>query len=192
MKNLCFDPAQATSLCQGDFSEPVDFYRAVLDADWACYPEPDDQVDGKRLDYTLSLFADGFRLWQCPDQDGVPRIVGYTGWYPIAPGIFSVLENTPEQLSHRGEIMPCKNLSPHYLYLFNYSLIDTLHHTSTSRQMLTMLADDIRRVNPVGLAAITVSPAGQRVARRFGMHPVGPLGQDSDTVFTGRLRDDTA
>ena len=175
-----------------DFSSSDQFFQAILAADWACYPHLNDQVDAKRLDYILSLFPAGFRLWQSVGDDGKPQIVGYTGWYPIAQGIFSVLETAPETLSHRGEIMPCRDLQPEYLYLFNYSLIPVWHQTSLSRQMLTMLADDIAAVNPAGIAAITVSPSGQRVARRFGLKPSGNLGgnlgcgAEPDTVFTGR------
>jgi len=176
------DYAQPLGLMIDDFGDVRDFTAAILAADWVCYPAPEDRVDVKRLEYILSLFPAGFRLWQCPDMDGVPHIVGYSGWYPISSATWHMLTLHADGLSHRGEIMPCVPPQSDHCYIFNYSLIPEAQKSPASRAMLSALGQDIAGMKP---AAITVSPDGMRIAQRFGMSPCGTLKGDTVWAVTG-------
>lgn len=174
----------------------TEFADDILLADHMCYPDPDDQVDAPRLRYICTLFPQGFRLWY--QQSGTDlSIIGYTGWYPVAAPVFDMLAQSPGLLTHRGEIMPCRGDQGRYIYIFNYSIMPEWYHSIASQRMLQALSADLALYNPSGLAAITVSDHGARVARRFGMYPVGSFGNNSDAdivyltrqpVFTAGLQ----
>lgn len=162
------------------------FIKGALAADWACYTTPEDQVDEPRLRAVIAAFPGGFRLYM---KDGAP--VGYTGWYPIARDVFDRLHERPQELTHRGQIMPLPELSPggDYLYLFNYSIIDALHKTPESKTMIQDFARSVLSTPHRGLAAVTVSPGGARVAEKFGMAYRGDMTHDGvpEGVYTLRL-----
>lgn len=152
------------------------FARGLLLADWACYETPSARVDFSRLLNALSAFPLGFRLWSC-EIEGEEIPVGYTGWYPLAPSTFEIMRTRPQTITHRGFMAPIPALDARpFLYLFNYSIIPPLQGGSEqSRALLAALAKDIRSCNPGGLAAVTVSKTGARVARRFGLEHSGDM-----------------
>ncbi len=167
-------------------SNPEEFVRGVLVADWACYTAPEDQVDEARLRRVIETFPEGFRLYL---REGRP--VGYTGWYPLPRDLFDRLHDTPQNFTHRGQIMPLPSLSPQgdYLYLFNYSIIPALHKTPESSALVQDFARTVRATPHRGMAAVTVSPDGVRVAEKFGMTYRGDMTHDSvkEGVYAFRL-----
>ena len=162
------------------------FVKGILAADWACYTAPEDRVDEPRLRAVIAAFPAGFCLYT---KQGTP--VGYTGWYPIARDIFDRLHERPRELTHRGQIMPLPELSPggDYLYLFNYSIVTALHKTPESRTLIQNFARSVRATPHRGLAAVTISPDGVRVAEKFGMTYRDDMTHDgvAEGVYTLRL-----
>ena len=71
------------------------------------------------------------------------------------------------------------------LYLFNFSVAAHLKKTALTKSLMTMLAADLAKQKPQGLACITVSPDGVRIAQRLGMTCRGSLTIDnaSEGVF---------
>ncbi|MBI4031233.1 MAG: hypothetical protein HY370_06105 [Proteobacteria bacterium] len=169
-----------------DAPDREEFITDVLAADWACYAAPEDKVDEPRLRAVINAFPDGFRLYLKGNKP-----VGYTGWYPIARAIFDRLHDAPQTLTHRGQIMPLPGLSRggDYLYLFNYSIIPALHKTPESKAMIQDFARVVRVAPHRGLAAVTVSPDGARVAEKFGMTRRGEMTHDGapEDVYALRL-----
>ncbi|XXY48071.1 hypothetical protein WME91_49545 [Sorangium sp. So ce269] len=163
---------------------------ATLLADWSCYPLPVDQVGIERLFQVMFTFPAGFRVWwaEAPGSGWLP--VGYTGWFPIAELTFEALAARPAELRYRNmPALPTLDPGGSFIYLFNYSVLGPLRGTSCSRRLLRALADDIAAVPLRGLAAITVSEEGSRVAERFGMRRSGTLVVDGtpEQVYTRRV-----
>ncbi|AKT39488.1 hypothetical protein [Chondromyces crocatus] len=163
---------------------------ATLLADWACYPTPGDQVSFARLLQVMETFPEGFRVWwaELPGEGWLP--VGYTGWVPIQEVTFDHLETRAAALRVRTlPVLPAVDPEGAYIYLFNYSIIGPLRKTSCSRRMMRALAMDIEALPLRGLAAITVSEEGARVAERFGMAESGVIGVDGtpDRAYTRRV-----
>lgn len=145
-------------------------------ADWACYHSPADRVEFERLHSVLSVFPQGFTLSALSVGD-VMVPVGYTAWYPIEPAIYEALEETPHIIKHRGFIRPLPALPKDdpAIYLFNYSIVPSFKKTPFSKAMLAEFAQSVRASGAGRMAAITVSPEGRRVARRFGMEERGEI-----------------
>ena len=163
---------------------------ATLLADHACYPVPADQVRLDRLLNVMHGFPAGFRLWWAalPGMGWLP--VGYTGWFPIAGVTFEILETRAGELQDRSlPVLPSVDPRGSFVYLFNYSLVGALQRTVCSRRLLGALADDIAALPLAGLAAITVSEGGIRVAERFGMRRSGEIVVEGapDHVYTRRI-----
>lgn len=153
---------------------------AVLLADWACYEAPVDQIHFDRLLHVMHVFPAGFRVWwaEVPGVGWLP--VGYTGWIPISAVTFEVLETRAGELQNRAlPVLPALEAGAEaegsYVYLFNYSIVAGLRGTECSRRLLRGLADDVGAVRLRGMAAITVSEDGARVAERFGMRRSGVM-----------------
>ena len=106
---------------------------ATLTADWACYPEPADRVRFSTLQFVMHTYPQGFNTWWMQTtNDWLP--VGYTGYYPIAEGMFDVMTHKPESISDRALVAPISSLNQSkYLYLFNYSIIPQLQKTEFSK-----------------------------------------------------------
>lgn len=165
---------------------------AALLADWACYEAPVDQVRFDRLLHVMHVFPAGFRVWwaEAPGAGWLP--VGYTGWFPIAAVTFEVLETRAAELRDRAlPVLPALEPEPEgsYVYLFNYSIVAALRGTDCSRRLVRALADDVGAVRLRGMAAITVSEDGARVAERFGMRRSGVMVVEGvpEHVYTRRL-----
>ena len=162
------------------------FVKGILAADWACYTTAEDRVDLDRLRAVITAFPQGFHLYL---KQGEP--IGYTGWYPVARDVFDRLHDTPQTLTHRGQIMPLPALTPggDYLYLFNYSIVSRLHKTAESKAMIQGFARAVLGTPHRGLAAVTVSPDGVRVAEKFGMTHRGDMTHDgaAEGVYALRL-----
>ncbi len=142
------------------------FLGALLAADWLTYAAPDDRANLLRLGFVLERFPEGFRAWFAPFEGGwIP--VGYSGWYPIDEPTFQRLETNDPPWRDRA-IVPMTSVSAgDFLYLFNYSILPQLRRGEGSRKLLGALSEAILPVQSRGIAAITVSEDGSRVARRF-------------------------
>lgn len=158
------------------------FVLGIFFSDWACYTKDADRADFARLVSVVATFPSGFRLWLCrlPDETYIP--VGYTGWYPITDSIFELLLHNPASITHRGFMVPCRDLSlqGNNIYLFNYSIIPQLRKRPPSSLLLKNLAKDVSKINAHGIAAVTVSPDGIRVAERFGLRQTGSMTHDGE------------
>jgi hypothetical protein len=163
---------------------------ATLLVDWSCYPAPVDRVGIERLFQVMHVFPAGFRVWWVNDPGSGWLPVGYTGWYPIAELTFETLDARTSALFDRNvPALPAIDPGGSFLYLFNYSVLESLRRTSCSRRLLRALADDLAAVPLRGLAAIAVSEEGIRVAERFGMRRSGTLVLDGapEHVYTRRV-----
>jgi hypothetical protein len=157
------------------------FALAAFIADWASYPRDADRADFARMMSLVAVFPAGFRVWMA-DVGGASLPVGYTGWYPIPAHVFDTLRHKPDVITHRRQIVPLTAMEPGgtSLYLFNYSVVPQLKRTPCSATLLRALADDLRRIAPKGIAAITVSEDGARVARRFGLSHRGEMHSEGE------------
>jgi hypothetical protein len=166
------------------------FALSVFLADWACYTHPADRGDFARLMSIVAAFPQGFRVYFANLNDGTPVPVGYTGWYPITADMFNVLHDRPHQITHRGFMVPLKELAAqdNYIYLFNYSIIDQLRKTAQSSQLIKGMVDQIKSVAYKGLGAVTVSEDGIRIAEQFGMRFKGDITHDGETESAYCLR----
>lgn len=166
------------------------FAMAALLADWAAYPEPADRVDFARLLSVLAAFPAGFRVWLA-QVGGRTLPIGYTGWYPIPRADYELLTHAPERVEHRGFTRPLSAFGrgESFVYIFNYSIIPALHGTAHSRTLLSALTQELAALPIVGAAAVTVSPAGARVAERLGLSLAGEmsLAGTGERVYAGRI-----
>ncbi len=168
---------------------------ATFAADLACYAEPADQVSFDRLVDAMRVFPSGFRLWRArfDDDDGdagsawVP--LGYTGVIPIAEATFARFEQGAVSLAGPTiTALPAVEAGGSFLYLFNYSVVPWLRGTRMAARVVKALADDVARLPHRGLAALTVSRDGERVAERFGMAARGRVEGAHEAAFTSRTR----
>lgn len=173
----------------GLLDDPL-FRRLVVAAwvaDWAAYGTKDDRVDLVRLLYVMDAFPEGFRVWFWRDADqNLP--VGYTGWYPVASHTVDLLTHHPDEVEHRGQVVPLRTAPRDgTLYVFNYGIVAPLRGTQASRTLMHTLRDELRAAEPSRLVAITVSEAGTRCAARFGMRPVQTVrvGESTESVCVG-------
>jgi hypothetical protein len=146
------------------------FVLGLLAADLAVYGSPADMVDVERLAYVVAKHPTGFRLWTAEDAHG-PVPVGYTGFYPISEASFERLSTGSPPLEDRF-LHPVPQAERPFVYIFNFSIVTNLRRSTGSDgagQMLRALDGDLGAANPRGLSAITVSPDGVRVCRRFGL-----------------------
>ncbi len=155
------------------------FVLAMLLADWACYAEPAHREEYGHLMQAFSVFPKGFRLWLARvGETCVP--VGYTAFHPLARETYLAMRERPESLTSRKQIRP----EPEppggvaYLYLYNLCILGPFHGTPASRRLVKTLAADMAATGARALAAVAVSPAGQRVVERFGMHLSGCMTHD--------------
>lgn len=165
------------------------FVLATFAADLVSYPEPVDQVNFDRLLFVMHAFPQGFRTWWIKLANQPWRPVGYTGWYPMLDTMFETFQNSPEKLKNRM-VVPNNTIDGDgpILYLFNFSCAAELKKTALSKALMARCAEDIAKQNPKGLACITVSDDGIRIAKRFGMACSGHLTIDNtpEGVFVTR------
>lgn len=163
------------------------FVTATLAADWACYPNESEQVERWRLHHVLSAYPTGFRTYFIQHQQRwLP--VGYSGFYPVSNTLHGELAAGRVPTLDRQSLLPDTSL-PHsgLFYVFNYSVVPAFLGSWLSRTLVGDLSAALEHVQPTALCAITVSEAGQRVARRFGMSPVGlvAIGAKPEILFYG-------
>lgn len=166
------------------------FALSVFVADWVCYTKPEDKADFPRTLSVVATFPQGFDVYFAETKDGRHLPVGYTGWYPIMKDVYNMMENTPEKLTHRGMMMPLRELSEledNFIYLFNYSIAEQFIDTKLSMQMMKNYSKTLSETNHIAKSCVTVSPHGIRVAKKFGMHHTGDMTHMGDTegVFCG-------
>jgi hypothetical protein len=154
------------------------FVLAILLADWVCYNRNFDRENYVHLRTVVSKFPDGFRVWFAQIRgEFIP--VGYTGIHPIAKRTFYQLQDFPETITNRGQIFPKeKSKFSDYWYLYNCSVIRQFHKTYVSKLVVETLAKDIGSSNKRGMSAIVVSPDGQRLVEKFGLHRSGYITHD--------------
>lgn len=166
------------------------FVLAVFLADLVSYTNLVDQVNLDRLLFVMHAFPQGFRTWwiKFPDQSIWP--VGYTGWYPMLETHFDLFENHPGTLKDR---MVVPYLYPEgqkpFLYLFNFSAVSKLKKTELTSSLMKSFIHDIGYKDLGGMACITVSEEGTRLAGRLGMQQSGNLIVDGvpEGVFVKRF-----
>lgn len=158
------------------------FALGVFAADLACYTNPADQADFPRMLNVVATFPQGFRLYMAEMANGQQLPIGYTGWYPISENIFDVLYNNPQQLTNRSMMAPLKNFEPNQskVYLFNYSVAEALIGSPTSAKIVKDFAQSFESFPNSGMAAVTVSDHGKRVAEKFGMFYRGDMTHDGE------------
>ena len=164
---------------------------AAFVADLACYAAPSDQVSFDRLVDAMRVFPSGFRLWgaQIGGAGSAWVPLGYSGVHPISEATFARIERGAVSLAGPAiAALPAVEEGGSFLYLFNYSVVPALRGTWMAACLLKALADDVARLPHRGLAALTVSRDGERVAERFGMAARGHIegAAAHDTVFTCR------
>ena len=165
------------------------FVYGVFLADLICYPKPVDQVRFDQLTGAMIKFPQGFRIWWGKlGKNWVP--CGYSAWIPMQYSLFNTFMNRPEELEDRtvppGKFDPKRPI----FYLFNYSVAPQFKKTTFAKVLLQSLSKDLGRQKPWGLAAITVSDDGSRVAQRFGMKKTGNLvlKGSTESVYCGILK----
>ena len=139
----------------------------------------------------MRVFPRGFRLWGArvagPGSAWVP--LGYTGVHPIAEATFARFEAGTASLAGAAiTALPAVEVGGSFLYLFNFSVAPRLRGTRMAARVVKALADDVARTPHRGLAALTVSRDGERVAQRFGMVARGRAGSGAahETIFSCR------
>lgn len=176
----------------GRFASPAwrKFATAIFLADLACYTTSVDQVNFERLLFVLHTFPLGFRVWgiQVSSEEWLP--VGYSAWYPVAEPTFGQLERADPLLASRL-VAPLSTVEHgrSLVYLFNYSIAAPFRKAQYSKTLLAHLTEDIQKCSPKGLAAITVSSDGIRIAERLGLRITGSLLFDGlpESILTVRL-----
>jgi hypothetical protein len=138
----------------------------------------------------MRAYPQGFRVWGArvagAGSAWIP--LGYTGVIPIAATTFARFESGTASLAGPViEALPEIEAGGSFLYLFNYSVVPGLRGTRMAARVVKALADDVARTPHRGLAALTVSSDGERVATRFGMTARGRAAHE--TVFVSLLRD---
>ncbi|NUN12157.1 MAG: hypothetical protein HUU55_00820 [Myxococcales bacterium] len=185
------DELQTTGITCPPSDEPSfsRFVTATLAADWASYPNESDQVDVMRLSRVLSYYPTGFCTY-FTEIDEVSLPVGYYGFYPVSNTLHEQLTQGHVPTVVRQTLFPYVG-QPHtgLYYVFNYSVAPAFVGTPLTRRLLSDLDAALKRVSPVALCAMTVSAGGERVARRFGMHPIGTItsGDKAETLFFGKV-----
>lgn len=165
------------------------FVLATFLADLVSYSAPVDQVSFDRLLFVMHAFPQGFRVWWLNQPGGHDWPIGYSGWFPMREMFFDVFEKDPGKLRDRFVIPDVASVTRNpFIYLFNYSVIPFFKKTSLSKALMKQYAHDVISHKPAGLACITVSEDGARVASRFGMTFSGHLeiGSSKEGVYTGR------
>jgi hypothetical protein len=163
---------------------------ATFVADLACYAEPADQVSFDRLVEAMRVFPRGFRVWGARTCGAGWLPLGYTGVIPIAAATFERFEQGAASLGGPAiTALPAVPPGGSFLYLFNFSVVPGLRGTPLAARVIKAFAEDVRRMPHRGLAALTVSRDGERVAARFGMAARGRVGAGAahETVFACRV-----
>jgi hypothetical protein len=147
------------------------FVLAVFFADYVSYAKDVDRVGFERLLFVMHAFPEGFRVWWTKLLDGQWWPVGYTGWYPMLETAFELFEKSPHKLNDRM-VVPAEG---RYLYLFNFSVPLQFKKSELSKKLIKSYVEDINKQKAIGLACVTVSEDGVRIANGFGMSHAGDL-----------------
>ncbi|WP_075354630.1 hypothetical protein [Desulfovibrio sp. DV] len=168
------------------------FTLAVVLADWACYADPANREGFVYLKDVFTVAPGGFRLWLAR-LDGEFLPIGYTGFHPIAQDTFNRLQRAPDSITNRKQIRPePESISgANYYYIYNLGIIKQFHKTTASRLLVKEFSNDIASKNACALAAIVVSPDGQRIIERFGLHQSGFITHDGQKELA-YVRDDVS
>ena len=178
---------------------PIEKWRklvlAIYFADIVSYPHITDQVAFERLLFVMHAFPQGFRTWWAKLSEEVWLPVGYSGWYPMLQTAFELFKTNPEKIKDRTVVphVSSQNQNP-YLYFFNFSVAPPFKKTFLSKALMKNFVQDICSQTAAGLACITVSEDGERVARCFGMSKSGDfiLSGQSEGVYIKTERESVA
>lgn len=164
------------------------FVLAVYFADLISYQNPIERESFERLLFVMHAFPQGFRIWWMRFSHlWLP--VGYSAWYPMLETAFEIFEKHPEQITDRM-VVPHPSSEPHpFLYLFNSSAAPHLKKSLLTKRLMQYFIRDIENSNYAGLACITVSGDGDRVASRLKMLHTGDfkIGDSLEGVHVKRL-----
>jgi hypothetical protein len=164
------------------------FAFAVYFTDLISYQNPIERESFERLLFILHAFPQGFRIWWMRIHDlWLP--VGYSAWHPMLETAFEVFENSPERLKDRM-VVPCKlSQDPPFIYLFNSSAAPHLNKSLLTKRLMQYFIRDIENTHYKGLACITVSKDGDRVATRLKMRHAGDfsIGDSLEGVYVKRI-----
>ena len=140
--------------------DPMSLLEDFYAADLHTYPQ-NYQVEYDKLKAALESYPEGFTLLQVQTSQGwLPA--GYTALHFIDPG--------PPRLP----LSPTAATEKSWLYIFNYSAHPRFHHSPLTRDLLKSLATQLENL-PFPRVAATVSPDGERIARRLGLRPIQTL-----------------
>lgn len=160
------------------------FVLATFLADLISYTNPDYQVSFERLLFVMHAFPQGFRIWWIELSNHTWFPVGYTGWFPMFESMYLLFKNNPEKLKDRTVVpSTSKAINRPYLYLFNFSVISALKKSPLSNLLMKKFVHDINEQRAAGLACITVSGDGARIAMRFKMSMTGYLEGGIEGVY---------
>lgn len=164
---------------------------ATFLADLISYPQLADQVSFERLLFVMHTYPQAFRVWwiKLPTNQWWP--VGYSAVYPMYETTFEQFEKHSENLKDRL-VAPNIYLNGQkpFLYLFNYSVAPLFKKSDISKELMKKLASDVHSYDTAGIACITVSDEGVRIAQRFGMELSGYLTFEGskEGVYTKRMK----
>ena len=113
-----------------------------------------------------------------PDRDDVLPI-GCTWLYPISDQTFQRFASVDQTLADRL-IPPLTwdvNLSRtgHKLYLFSVGIMQQFRKSPVSSNLVKQLAADFESLEPSGMVALTISPNGLAICKRFKLEPIGQI-----------------
>lgn len=169
------------------------FTIALFLADWACYSNQADREEYTHLKNAVTVFPGGFRLFMA-QHDGNCIPIGYSGFHPIAKDTFYRLRKAPETITSRKQITPepASNSGENYYYIYNLGIIKPFHRSSASRRLVKEFSNDIALTKKSALAAIVISPDGQRIVERFGLQQSGLITHDGHEEIAYVSKDTSA
>jgi len=155
------------------------FILAVVLADWSCYDDQENREEYAYLKSVVAAYPFGFRLWLAR-LEGRRLPIGYTGFHPISKDTFARIQNNPHSITNRKQITPESGLgaATNYYYMYNIGIIKQFQRSAVSKRLVKTFVHDIATANACGLAAIAVSPDGQRVLEKFGLRQAGVITHD--------------
>ena len=155
------------------------FLLAVILADWSCYADQENREDYACLKNVFAVSPQGFRLYMTKFE-GKFIPIGYTGLHPNSQDTFVRIKKRPDSITNRMQITPESESIPgqNYYYIYNLGIINQFQRSAASKMLVKAFAKDLAATNACGLAAIVVSPDGQRVIEKFGLRQSGFITHD--------------
>ncbi len=138
--------------------------QTVLALDHAIFHRRADRVDRGRLEACMGHASAQFTVARVHGAHGVVPI-GYTGWFTLTDGDRDAL------LAGRLDRQALRPGDGEAVYLFAWGMLRAWRGHGRAAELLRALGEATRDHAP--RLALLVSPAGARVAKRFGLGPTG-------------------